>query len=189
MNKLIVLAACVAVMASSADAQRRPVRPPAKAAAKPAAVKPVFSFLGVTPEAPVTAATVGGKECAVSAIGKTQCSVPYTATDFKIGNAPIYILNMNFNDGKLYTVFGSVKSFAYLDLLSAFTAKYGPASTTKIEKWQSKAGATFDNAVSTWQFKGGELELKAMGSRRDDSDFFFFHAANAPASAPTPVNF
>lgn len=188
MKKLILCVACAAVAFAPANAQRRATRPAPKAAAKPVAAKPVFSFLGVTPEAPVTSATVGGKDCAVNATGKTECSAPYS-NDFKIGNAPVFILSMSFNDAKLYSVYGSVKSFAYTDLLSAFVAKYGPPSETKSEKWQSKAGATFDNVVSTWHFKGGDLELKAMGSRRDDSDFFFFHGANAPASAPPPVNF
>lgn len=125
----------------------------------------------------------------MKATGKTECSAPYTSNSFKIGNAPIYVLTMSFNDAKMYAVYGSVKSFAYIDLMSAFTAKYGSPSASKTEKWQSKAGATFDNVVTTWHFKGGDLELKAMGSSRDDSDFFFFDAANAPASAPPPVNF
>ncbi len=188
MNKLILCVACAAVTFAPANAQRRATRPAPKAAAKPVAAKPVFSFLGVTPEAPVTSATVGGKNCAVNATGKTECSSPYSS-DFKIGNAPVFILSMSFNDAKLYSVYGSVKSFAYTDLLSAFVTKYGQPSEIKSEKWQSKAGATFDNVVSTWHFNGGNLELKAMGSRRDDSDFFFFHGANAPASAPPPVNF
>lgn len=150
--------------------------------------KPEFSFLGVSPEAQVSSALIGGKDCAVNPVGKTECSAPYSSS-LKIGNAPIYVLELEFNNGKLYAVIGSVKSTAYSDLMSAFSAKYGSPAESKPEKWQSKAGAVFDNLVSTWHFKGGDLVVQAMGTSRDDTDFMFSHLGNAPAAVPTPVNF
>ena len=190
MRMLPLFSSALALAAQPADAQRRPSPPATKAAPakKIAAPRPVFSFLGVTPEEAVTSASIGGKECPVSAVGKTECSNPY-GSGMKIGNAPIYILLMEFNNGKLYSVIGSVKSFGYADLMAAFTAKYGPPAESRPEKWQSKAGAVFDNTVSTWHFKGGDLTVEAMGSSRDDTDFTFTHPANAPEQAPAPVNF
>jgi hypothetical protein len=51
----------------------------------------------------------------------------------------------------------------YLTFLSAFTERYGPPCKTDSEKWQNKAGSTFDNATATWCFKTGKLKLEQLG--------------------------
>lgn len=48
---------------------------------------------------------------------------------------------------------------------------------------------SFDNTVAVWKFKDGELELKQIGSRIDNTDFQFFSRVNRAEAKPPVVNF
>jgi hypothetical protein len=45
----------------------------------------------------------------------------------------------------------------------AFESAYGKTSSSRVEKWQNKAGASFDNTVMVWRNQVSEIEAKNFG--------------------------
>ena len=165
--------------AAPASRKARPTAP------SPAPLLRVFDFLGQNTEAPATMTMLNTVKCNAAGPGKVDC------IDFKdprIGGIALKFLSLNFYDGKLYSVFGTGRRYTFAELLEVFTAKYG-SPRLETQKWQNRAGATLDNQVATWNFKGGNLELASIGSRIDDVDFMFFSSANAPPTPPAKVDF
>jgi hypothetical protein len=79
---------------------------------------------------------------------------------------------------------------AYQSVADAFTTKYGQPAKMEVRKWQSKAGATFDNRVMIWKFSGSStLELESMGSEVGAGRYVFKSAANAPPADAPKVDF
>jgi len=157
-----------------------------------AADLPVFTFQGYNTEEVATAESLA-TEPGMS--GLKGCSTENDVTDCTnyqdpvIGGARTEWLMKRFYRGKLFYVFDSFRQFALPDILAAFNAKYGPPSKIETRKWQSKAGATYDNEVYVWQFKGGTLELSSMGQRVDEGSFEFVSTDNAPPPEPAKVDF
>ena len=182
--KLLISAALVAglVMPATAAPTRRKARP----AVLPSTARlPVFEFLGQNTETPANMTMLNAVQCNAAAPGKVDC------TDFNdptIGGTRLKFISMNFYNGKFYSVFGSGGRYTFTGLLGAFTAKYG-SPRLETRKWQNRAGATLDNQVAIWKFKGGDLELSSLGSRLDDVDFTFISSVNAPPAPPAKVDF
>ena len=181
MKKTLLVAAVTMLCAASPQKSIPPKakRMPAPARAAPAL--PIFDFMGANTETPF-AGLADIKGCDVEGV-KTSC---YGTS--LVGESRVF-LGRSFNKDVLYLVNAGFPNPQYLSLQQVFRAKYGNPSKIEIRKWQSKAGATFDNTVIQWRFKGGVLELESMGSKVGEGTFSYFNAANAPETAPPPVNF
>jgi len=168
--KFVIPFAAMALVASPAIAQE----------------KPVFDFAGFDTETAVANPSFGrGCDVDRDEPGKTACS----AWNMRLGDGSAKIVMVNLYEGKLSSALGILDRNQFLSVLSAFTAKYGSPDRTETRVWRNGAGASLDNEVFIWEFQGGELELESIGSRIRDSSFQFFHTTNrAPTEAP-PVNF
>lgn len=144
----------------------------------------VFDFMGYDTETAQPVTEIAGKKCKHEG-AQTECSLPW---NLKLGDAVVSVMMINFYQDKLASVLGIAERDEFLSLLSVFTAKYGEP-TMKTEKWQNRAGASFDNSVAVWKFKGGDLQLRQMGSRVDNSDFQFFSTVNQKPAEKPNVNF
>lgn len=186
MRVLVLLGVISLTAGGDALAQKRITKPVAsKPSPRPATVaRPVFSFLGDDTETPTTRKDLNAKACTTTG-AVMECD---DHSNPKIGGADLKWLSLSYNGGLLHQVIGATWTNRYATLLEAFTAKYG---TPKIEvrKWQARSGATFDNAVATWQFKGGFLELSALGTDVNSALFMFVSTANAPAKEKPKVDF
>lgn len=149
----------------------------------PAKALPVFSFMDQTTDKPRTMTALGDGGC--SQRGATTSCMQIGG---ELAGRPLIYLSISFHNDRLYEVSGSAKKWAHPDILAAFTAKYGKP-LTRSQKWQNKMGASFENSVAVWKFKGGALELRAIGSRIDDMDFAFIHLGNSPPATAAKVDF
>lgn len=175
-------------IASAQVAHHAPARSVARSARAPAAKAaplPVFSFLGDDTETVTGRTTLNNAKCDAKG-GVLDCT---DYSDPTVAGKRMDFLWMKYNGGKLYSVFASMKQYAYADVLAAFVAKYGKPASTGTRKWQSKGGASFDDEVTIWKFKGGELELDSMGLDTSSASFSFTSSANAPAADKPKVDF
>lgn len=171
--------ALVASAAAATPAHKRASYP-----APPVKPLPVFSFLGDDTETVTHRASLNATKC-TEKDGKLDC------TDFddpKIAGQTLKWLSLSYYNGKLYHVFSEFNQGSWSEILTAFTAKYGEPKIGT-EKWQAKSGATFDNEVATWPFKGGTLKLSRLGLDLDSADFEFEALGNAPPADKPKVDF
>ena len=149
-----------------------------------------FDFLGFRTEVvapPIV--DLAGKKCKVAQSGISQCVLHAGAV---IGRARPLELTVTFNNAHMVTISGWVLLNSYADITEAFSTKYGPADTTAVKPWQNQLGMTFDNAVQTWTFVDGTLELRQRGNQRDLAEFSFVANKNLPEQLKhqePPVNF
>lgn len=155
------------------------------AQAKQAPPLPIFDFLGQNTESDSTMTSLNGSECSYKENSITDC------TDYNrpsIGGVKLKYISMHYYNSKMYMVFGSTFRRNFSELLLVFKAKYGePVIETRT--WKNSMGASLDNPVAIWKFRGGNLELAAIGSRIDDTDFTFISAINAPPPPSRKVDF
>lgn len=151
----------VALM-TSAQAQRAAKRPPPRAQLKPAL--PVFSFKEARAGETMDPAPIGkcnprntGVSDEVWCFGtdKTVAGVQMFETEYYFWKSRLYHLNFEF-----YNQYGD-----YEILLRAFSEKYGKPCRSSVDRWQSQAGAVFDNATAVWCFATGEMKLQQHGDR------------------------
>lgn len=157
-----------------------------EAAQKKASVSealPVFSFMDQSTEQPRTMTMLGGDECTISG-----ATVSCLEIGGELAGQRMVLMTVGFYNERLYKVTGAAKRWAFPDILAAFTLKYGKPSM-RSEKWQNRMGASLDNSIATWSFKGGKLELRAIGSSIDLTEFNFLHAGNSPPRAAAKVDF
>jgi hypothetical protein len=163
---------------------------PARAAPARSASLPVFDFLGQNTETPTTMTTLNGEDCRVQGDNTLLCASyqgPGTAGP-KIGGIELLTLRMTFSAQKLFLVEGRANRTQFASLLEAFTLKYGRPQMA-VRKWQNQAGASFDNTVASWTFKGGKLELTSIGAYISQSQFTFVSQANSPTRNPPKIDF
>lgn len=167
-------------LATSAFAQAAKPKPPA-AAPKSLAI---FSFLGQDTETISSMSTINGSACKVS--GSKKSCVDYNVP--VIAGRPMRWLSLEFYNEKLYDLDGAFGNAAFDDLMNAFTSKYGEP-VLRVEKWQAKSGAMFDNDVAIWNFKGGTLKLSRIGVDLNSGIFEFYSIQNAPPASKATVDF
>ncbi|MEI6640393.1 MAG: hypothetical protein WCL10_00050 [Novosphingobium sp.] len=188
---LTVLALATPVSLPAAPAHRPTGTPAPKPVAiapvpKPPVQLPVFEFMGQTTEAPPTMTELQGAKCVTSNSRYTCTNVSFPT----VAGRPMRYLQIAFFNERLYAVSAAFGELAYQPVLEAFTAKYGKPDKVEVRKWQSKAGATFDNQVSIWNFSGGgTLELQSMGSQVGEGRFDFISTTNAPPTEAPKVDF
>lgn len=152
--------------------------------AAPAKPLPIFDFMGSNTEE-ISATDQTDQSTCTTDGDKKSC----TKFEPTLAGKQIDFLMQDFYKGKLYHVFGAFGEYAYGDLLSAFTTKYGASAQIVTRKWQSKGGSVFDNSVVIWHFKGGDLELDSMGLEVGKGSFEFTSEPNSPPAAPAKVDF
>lgn len=69
---------------------------------------------------------------------------------------------------KLAAVSLLFKTESYLEILSAFTAKYGVPHDQREDTVQNRMGATFTNEISVWHTESGDLKIQRYSSRLTD---------------------
>lgn len=177
------LAAAPAHRSTKAPAPRPAAAVPATQRALPL---PVFEFMGQTTDAPRTMTDLQGKACTTKG-AKTTCENYNFPT---VAGRPMRYLVMEFFNDRLYMVSASFGDQAYQPVADAFTTKYGQPAKVEVRKWQSKAGATFDNRVMIWKFSGGgTLELESMGNEVGACRYTFTSTTNAPPAEAPKVDF
>ena len=153
MRLLFVTGAALALFATNASAQTN---------AKPAGTGlPNFEFKGVRAGEPADMSIM--TDCKPDD-GLTRC---YGRDPNVAGVRLILAPSYYFLNGKLSMMLFLFNAPQFSTMAQAFSTKYGPPCRTTHPKWQSKAGAVFENTVMTWCFRTGELELAAMSSSRD----------------------
>ncbi len=203
------LAAASGVIAKPLPA--KPLPKPGATLQAPAKALPIFSFMGHDTETVYTESafkprcTLNATQCterdrhdisaplralgqcrSINQVGKTEC----TNRDYpQVAGKTMKWVSMNYFNGKLYSIYGSAINGSYGDLLSAFTEKYGPPTSMGAEKWQAQSGATFSNMVSRWKFKGGELQLSALGLDLNSCAFQFDSIENSPPADHPKIDF
>lgn len=182
MRSMVILALAGLIGMGTPTAQIIKAKP--KSAIAPQKVLPVFSFMGDDTVKPTTRTELHGEACFTEG-ADLKCAAYLNA---EVAGAKMGFLTLDYHNRLLYRVVGSFYSRDHSILYAAFTQKYGPAKETT-EKWQAKSGATFDNAVSTWRFDGGELKLESMGLEIDKAIFTFVSVKNSPPSAAPKVDF
>ncbi len=170
-----VIAAVPLLLAAGSAATHRPR---AAAASKPL---PVFEFKGRTTEetGPTNIADCPDTD------GESDCGYENPP----MAGTTLEYLHLKFHNQRLYEVLGGFSDWAYPKVRDALGAKYGSPNSVATRKWQNKAGNTFDNVVSIWHFKGGDLELDSMGSTTDTGLFIFISGQNAPPADKPKVDF
>lgn len=199
-TRLAAAALAVALAASSGHAAPRravarpapagsvtPTIPRSTAAVPPAKALPVFDFQGQNTDAeyetPITSDSGG---CHPESATTIECAQYLGA---KLAGEDLDWLTKRYHAKRLYMVSAVFNDGAYSTIQQALVAKYGAPTSTASKKWQSQGGATFDNVVSTWVFKGGALELNSIGHKVGKSSFDFVSGANAPAPEKPKVDF
>lgn len=193
--KALIGSMAVLVLSTAATlAAGPPQRAPQKSASRPVTAAPAprsvplpqFEFMGQTTEAPPTMTELQGNEC-------TTNGARYTCTNVDsptVAGRRMRYLQIAFYNGRLYGVSAAFGELAYQAVAEAFTTKYGEPTKIEVRKWQSKAGATFDNRVLIWNFNGGgTLELQSIGSKVDEARFDFSSTINAPPKEAPKVDF
>ena len=177
------LAAAPPHRSSSAPVQRKAT---GKSTLKPPVTLPMFEFMGQTTDAQPTMAELQGNKCTSSGARYTCTNVSYPT----VAGRPMRYLQIAFFNDRLYAVSAAFGDLAYQPVAEAFTAKYGQPAKIEVRKWQSKAGASFDNRVMIWNFSGGgTLELQSMGSKVDEGRFDFVSTTNSPPAEAPKVDF
>lgn len=182
MTKLLASMAAIALAAAAPAHSSSAPTPPARVTAPP----PAFEFMGQTTDAPRTMIDLQGKSCTTKG-PKTTCENYSFPT---VAGRPMRYLVLEFFNDRLYMVSASFGEQAYETVADAFTAKYGQPTKIEVRKWQSKAGATFDNRAMIWKFSGGgALELESMGSEVGACRYTFTSTRNAPPADAPKVDF
>ena len=157
------------------------------------AANPIFSFQGEDTETAISTSPQNCSrkedkiECTYFSAGGGLTSTPQTIV---AGISMKFVMkDYNSQTGRLYYVYASMGSGGYAAVVSAFAEKYGDPAETQTRKWQSKGGAVFDNTVSIWHFKGGDLEADSMGLDINSASFEFTSTLNAPAGSKPKVDF
>jgi len=179
--KYLVFAISLCVIGSQVEAAPKSARKSSPSATK---TLPVFTFLGEDTESVSSRTELNGSKCTVTG-PKTSCT---DMNDPVIAGQKMRWLTLGYYNSRLYAVYGNFGKYAFGEILSAFSAKYGKPSM-ETRKWQSKAGATFDNLVAVWKFKGGYLELESMGLDINTGSFEFTSKTNSPPAEPPKVDF
>jgi len=156
------------------------------AAAKPITARPAFEFKGITAGQPADMSLLNACHSADNA--QTQCSFKDGAVAGINNTLPptVYLY-----DNKISTMLYlfSAKGTDFLTISAALQAKYGPPCKTETQPWQSRAGAHYDNAVLTWCFKTGKLELEQLSTSLDYGDLIYTDDVNKPPTAAPKVDF
>jgi hypothetical protein len=185
-----VIAGLVALVVSSAPAlaQKRT----APRAASPAPAKsvslPAFSFKQAQAGETMDPSAVG--KCSPTDDGvpeKLECrgSDPMVA-GIHLLLAPSYYFYNSRLTSMLFLYDNDGANF--LTLLGAFRDKYGTPCNTAMEKWQNRAGSTFDNSTATWCFKTGKLKLEQIGPSLKYGVVTYTDQYDAPSKG-TPKDF
>jgi hypothetical protein len=188
---------CVANVGMSSAAPVKHSRNAASPTAKPDSViapvpkfLPVFDFQGEDTETEYQIPLkLSGKSWG-SGCNRTGDTILCTNYDHPIvAGRPMRWLSKDYYKNRLYCVQAQFGQGAAKDVLDALLKKYGPPSETEVRKWQSQAGATFENTVAIWKFKGGKLELESIGSEINSGIFTFTSEENSPPKAAAKVDF
>lgn len=180
---LLVMAALAAAMMGG-NPELRATTPKPKVAATRQVPAPIFSFMGDTTASTTTRTELNGERCRDEG-SNLKCAA---YLDAEVAGVKMGFLTLDYHNRLLYRVAGSFYSRNYQTIHAAFTEKYGLAKTS-VEKWQAKNGGTFDNAVSVWDFDGGQLKLESMGLEIGKSLFTFVSVKNAPPVEKPKIDF
>lgn len=188
MSKTITSVLLALTLAGTAHAQA-PAKKPAAPKSATAAPLPLFDFKGMTAGEPVSESIF--TSCSGDEDGTRSCSF----ADKQIaGISPIYPDYGSFSRATLYN--GKLTGIEFIaegegfgKVLEALVARYGPPCKTETPKWQSKAGATFDNSVLTWCFRTGQLTLSQMDFKRDYMGLRYSDTQNRPPAQKPKIDF
>lgn len=180
---LTVTALALATPALAAPAHRPSTAVPPVTISKPLLV---FEFMGQKTDTPRTMTDLQGESCKVKGATATCANYGFPT----VAGRPMRYLILEFFNDRLYMVRASFGEQAYQSVAEAFTTKYGQPAKVETRKWQSKAGASFDNQVLIWKFGGGgTLELESMGEEVGAGRYTFISATNAPPAEAPKVDF
>jgi hypothetical protein len=189
----IAAAAVALVVSGAAHGQRKagaqPIaRTAAKSAAVPAPVLPDFTFKEAKAGETVDPAVVGKCSPTRDGIaGKIECrGSDAVVAGVRLILAPNYYFYNNRLTSMLFLYDNNGTNF--LTFLGAFQDKYGKPCSTSADKWQNRAGSTFDNDTATWCFKTGKLKLERLGPSLKYGVVAYTDDVSAP-SADTPKDF
>jgi len=168
MKKLLIAGLLAAtVCGSAAIAQRKPAhplvaKPPAALPTKQTSL-PAFAFKQARAGEAMDPSVVGRCSPTEDRIsGKLECRGSDTlVAGINLLLAPSYYFYQNRLTSMLFLYDND--GVNYLTLLAAFRDKYGVPCNTAAEKWQNRAGSTFENSTATWCFKTGKLKLEQIG--------------------------
>jgi hypothetical protein len=186
MKTIITLTLALATTAALSAPGHHPVshvapvaRPKATPAPPPAL--PVFEFKDETTE---TDSNIAGRSgCSHKPNGVWSCYGYDTVAGLRV------FLGRSYYNNRLYSVVASFDQDGLQTIRDALVAKYGAPAAMETRKWQSRGGASFDNQVAIWRFKGGALELESMGAKVGQSVFAFSSALNSPPAEAPKVDF
>jgi hypothetical protein len=87
----------------------------------------------------------------------------------KIGDIPIMQLSYSFFEGRLYSVDMAFGIKFYPEIRDMLIGKYGKPARVQTQNIQNRAGATFENVMSEWEFREGTLKLNMRFAKIDTS--------------------
>jgi hypothetical protein len=180
-NGMIAVACMMVAHGAYADPATTPAPAPTVEQSKPL---PVFSFRGEDTETPRSDKSTA-EGCIYDEDEKAICIEPFVMA----GGVALDQLTKHYSHNKLYGLAALLSTKDVQTLADAFSAKYGPPSKIEVRKWQSNGGATFDNTVEIWYFKGGELDLESIGPDVNTAKFTFISLTNAPPLEKPTVDF
>jgi hypothetical protein len=86
-----------------------------------------------------------------------------------VDGVPIMLLSYKFFDGKLYSLDMGFAVNEYGQIREMLVGKYGKPTREKASTIQNRAGASFDNIATEWDFREGTLRLNMRYGRIDTS--------------------
>jgi hypothetical protein len=180
---LATIAAAAPVRKAAPATRPHPVAGPTPAPTPPPppAPLPIFEFKGENTE---TDANIAGRHCEHGKGAVWSCYGYDTLAGINV------FMGRSYNNLRLYMVIATFDEGSFDTVLQAMIAKYGKPDAVETKKWQSRGGATFDNQIASWRFKGGgKLSLESMGSKVGESRLFFDSEQNSPPAEAPKVDF
>jgi hypothetical protein len=94
-----------------------------------------------------------------------------------IGGVPVMLLSYKFFEGKLYSLDMAFHVNLYSTIREMLAGKYGEPTRQRASTIQNRAGASFENITTEWDFREGALKLDMRYGQVDTSWLTFENPA------------
>lgn len=172
MRPLVLL--CVLAVAACGEASR------------PAAQNlPVFSFKGVSQDAPLASVREQFAKC--SAMEAYVDAVSCELKDETFAGAYLTYQSTVFDKTGFNYLYYSIASAQFENVLAKLTEAYGEPCERATSELENRMGAKFEQIEVNWCFKGGKLALQRYDENVDEGLITYWSDRGSPAEKPEPA--
>ena len=100
------------------------------------------------------------KDASDSDVGIVKCDDVEATSKYAVGGVPIQGLSYRFFESKLYSLWMFVDVRHYSQIREMLVGNYGKPTREKASTVENRAGASFDDIITEWDFREGTLKLR-----------------------------